>query len=96
MAKRDGAATRGGCSTAAWCEQYEAAHRAAQQEITNLPSGEAMLYHEGNLATDAETDPAIAGRAAAFRDAVEAAQGVAAQHRLGFERYQYFFWRTGR
>ena len=53
MAKRDGAATRGGCSTAAWCEQYEAAHRAAQQEITNLPSGEAMLYYEGNLATDA-------------------------------------------
>ena len=71
-------------------------YRSAKQEIGLLRPGEAILYHEGNLATDVENDPTVAGRAAAFRDATEAARGRVAQRRLGFEWYQYIFWRSHR
>jgi hypothetical protein len=64
-------------------------------EIALLRPGEAVLYHEGNLARDIGSDPIVAGRAAAFRDATEAAKGWVAQRCLGFEWYQYIFWRTG-
>ena len=46
--------------------------------------------------TDIGNDPTIAGRAAAFRDATEAAKGSVAQRRLGFEWYQYIFRRAQR
>jgi hypothetical protein len=97
MAKSNGASTRRPESTAApWAERQAAAYRSAEEEIELLRPGEAILYHEGNLATDIGKDPTIAGRAAAFRDATEAARGRLAQRRLGFEWYQYIFWRSHR
>jgi len=97
MAKRNGAAGPDGSPGAvSWAERYKAAHRAAEQEIADLPPGEAILYHEGNLAIDATHDATVAGRAAAFREAIEASEGTSAQRRLGFERYQYIFWRGRR
>jgi hypothetical protein len=97
MAKPNGAsAHRPDVTTAAWAERQAAAYRGAEQEIELLRPGEAILYHEGNLAIDIGHDPAIAGRAAAFRDATEAARGRVAQRRLGFEWYQYIFWRSHR
>jgi hypothetical protein len=96
MAKSNGAAQhRPDLTTAAWAELRAAAYRNAEQEIALLRPGEAVLYHEGNLARDIGSDPTVAGRAAAFRDATEAARGSVAQRRLGFEWYQYIFWRTG-
>jgi hypothetical protein len=82
--------------SATWAERQAAAYRSAEQEIELLRPGEAILYHEGNLAIDVENDPAVAGRAAAFRYATEAARGRVAQRRLGFEWYQYIFWRSHR
>ena len=96
MAKRARAPGQEDLATATWAARRLAAYRAAEQEIAQLKPGEAILYHEGNLVIDVTHDPAIAGRAAAFRDAGEAAQGLTAQRRLGFERYQYFFWRAHR
>jgi hypothetical protein len=97
MTKRNGASGHGpGAITASWGERHKAAYRAAEAEIAHLGPGEAVLYHEGNLVIDVTHDPAVAGRAAAFRDASEAAHGLIAQRRLGFERYQYFFWRAQR
>jgi hypothetical protein len=97
MAKSNGAAPhRSDPTTAGWAERRTAAYRSAEQEIALLRPGEAILYHQGNLVTDATSDPAIAGRAAAFRDATEAAKGSVAQRRLGFEWYQYIFWRAQR
>lgn len=81
---------------APWAERQAAAYRTAEQEIALLRPGEAILYHEGSLATEVENDPTVAGRAAAFRDAAEAARGRLAQRRLGFEWYQYIFWRSQR
>ncbi len=93
MAKRDSASAR--ASTAAsWAERYQAAYGAAEQEIAGLRPSEAILYHEGNLVVDVGNDPAVEGRAAAFRDAAEADRGITAQRRLGFEHYQYIFWRA--
>jgi hypothetical protein len=83
-------------ATDSWAERQAAAYRSAEQEIALLRPGEALLYHEGNLAHDIDNDPTIAGRAAAFRDATEAARGRVAQRRLGFEWYQYIFWRSHR
>ena len=97
MAKSNGAAPhRPDLTTAAWAERCTAAYRNAEQEIALLRPGEAILYHEGNLVTDIGNDPTIAGRAAAFRDATEAAKGSVAQRRLGFEWYQYIFRRAQR
>jgi hypothetical protein len=97
MARSDGAsARRPKPTTASWAEREAAAWRTAEQEIGRLPAGEALVYHEGNLAIDVENDPEIAGRAAAFRAAAEAARGTLAQRRLGFECYQYIFWRAHR
>jgi hypothetical protein len=95
MAKHSDAAAPAAGSTAGGAEQYQAAYRAAEQEIAGLGPGQVLRYHEGSLACDL-ADPAIAGRAAAFRDAAEAEAGLVAQRRLGFERYQYFFWRGRR
>lgn len=72
----------------------EAAYRAAAREIELLRAGEAILYHQGNLVTEAAGDPVVAGRAAAFRHAAESAKGTLAQRRMGFEWYQYIFRRT--
>jgi hypothetical protein len=97
MAKSNGAAPhRPELATAVWTERRAAAYRSAEQEIALLRPGEAILYHEGNLVTDIGNDPTIAGRAAAFRDATEAARGSLAQRRRGFEWYQYIFWRAQR
>jgi hypothetical protein len=97
MAKRNGASSQDSApATASWAERAKAAYRAAEQEIARLRPGQAILYHEGNLAIDIGNDPTIAGRAAAFRDASEAEHGLIAQRRLGFERYQYIFWRAQR
>jgi hypothetical protein len=97
MAKSNGAAAhRPDHTTASWAERQAAAYRSAEQEIDLLRPGEALLYHEGNLVNDIANDPTIAGRAAAFRDATEAAKGRIAQRRLGFEWYQYIFWRSRR
>ena len=96
MAKHSGAAAPETGSAAAWAEQYGAAYRAAEQEIAGLRPGEAIPYHEGNLATDGAHDATVAGRAAAFRDAAAAEEGLIAQRRLAFERYQYIFWRGRR
>jgi hypothetical protein len=96
MAKSNGASTHRPEPTPPWAERQAAAYRSAEQEIELLRPGEAILYHEGNLAIDIEKDPTIAGRAAAFRDASEAARGRVAQRRLGFEWYQYIFWRSHR
>jgi hypothetical protein len=97
MAKSNGAsADRPDRTTASWAERQAAAYRRAEQEIALLRPGEALLYHEGNLVIDIGNDPTIAGRAAAFRDATEAAKGRVAQRRLGFEWYQYIFWRSQR
>jgi hypothetical protein len=97
MASTSGAsAHRPERTTAAWDERRAAAYRAAEQEIELLRPGESILYHEGNLVNDIGNDPAVAGRAAAFRDASEAAKGWVAQRRLGFEWYQYIFWRAQR
>ena len=97
MARPNGAsAHRSEPSTAAWAERRAAAYRSAEQEIELLRPGEAILYHEGNLAIDVDNDPTVAGRAAAFREATEAARGRVAQRRLGFEWYQYIFWRSHR
>jgi hypothetical protein len=97
MAKSDGASPRRpNRTTVSWAERQAAAYRSAEQEIELLRPGEALLYHEGNLANDIGNDPTIAGRAAAFRDATEAAKGRVAQRRLGFEWYQYIFWRSQR
>ena len=97
MTKRNGAAAPEGSPVAvSWAERYKAAHQAAEQEIADLRPGDALLYHEGNLAIDAITDATVAGRAAAFREATEASEGTSAQRRLGFERYQYIFWRGRR
>ena len=97
MAKSNGASPQQTVSTAVpWAEREAAAYRSAEQEIELLRPGEAILYHEGNLALDIENDPEVAGRAAAFRKATEAARGRLAQRRLGFERYQYIFWRSHR
>jgi len=97
MARLNGAsAHRSEPATAPWAERRAAAYRSAEQEIELLRPGEAILYHEGNLAIDVENDPTVAGRAAAFRDATEAARGRVAQRRLGFEWYQYIFWRSHR
>jgi hypothetical protein len=96
-AKRNGAAGQeNGLAMASWAARRQAAYLAAEQEIARLRPGEAIVYHEGNLVIDITDDPAIAGRAAAFRDASEAAAGLVAQRRLGFERYQYVFWRAQR
>jgi hypothetical protein len=97
MAKSNGAAPhRPDLTTAGWQERRAAAYRSAEQEIALLRPGEAVLYHEGNLVRDIASDPTIAGRAAAFRDATESARGSIAQRRLGFEWYQYIFWRAQR
>ena len=97
MAKSDGAsARRPEPETAPWAERQATAYRSAEHEIGLLRPGEALLYHEGNLVIDIENDPSVAGRAAAFRDATEAARGRVAQRRLGFEWYQYIFWRSRR
>ena len=97
MARLNGAsAHRPEPATASWTERQTAAYRSAEQEIELLRPGEALLYHEGNLAIDIEHDPTVAGRAAAFRDATEAERGRVAQRRLGFEWYQYIFWRSER
>lgn len=73
------------------------AYRAARQEIERLSLGEALLYHEGLLATDAALDPTIAGWAAAFRDAaLERDEGVLVQRRLRDRWYQYLFRRSCR
>lgn len=77
-----------------WAERRRAAYRGAEEEMALLEPGEAMLYHEGHLAIDISHDPATAGRAAAFLDATEAKRGIIAQRRLGFDRYQYIFWRA--
>ena len=95
MAKHSGAAAPA-TGSAAWAERYEAAHRAPGQEIAGLRPGDAILYHEGNLAIDGAHDATLAGRAAAFREAAEAEKGLIAQRRLAFERYQYIFWRGRR
>jgi hypothetical protein len=95
MAKRGSAARQESRPTSpSWAERYQAAYRAAQQEIASLRPSEAIQYYEGNLVVDTGNDPAVAGRAAAFRDATDADQGIIAQRRLGFERYQYIFWRA--
>jgi hypothetical protein len=95
MAKRDGAARPESRSASiSWAERYQAAYRAAQEEIASLRPSEAVQYYEGNLVVDTGNDPAVAGRAAAFRDATDADEGMIAQRRLGFERYQYIFWRA--
>ena len=97
MARFNGAsAHRPEPTSALWAERQAAAYRSAEQEIDLLRPGEAILYHEGNLVIDVESDPTVAGRAAAFRDATEAARGRVAQRRLGFEWYQYIFWRSHR
>ena len=75
-------------------ERRQAAYRAAERDMAVLQPGEAMLYHEGHLALEIGNDPAVAGRAAAFWDATEAARGIIAQRRLAFDRYQYIFWRA--
>lgn len=93
--KSNGASPQESAPTAAsWAEREAAAYRTAEQQIRLLPAGEAIVYHEGNLAIDIGNDPEIAGRAAAFRAAAEAARGTLAQRRLGFECYQYIFWRS--
>lgn len=79
------------CHQAKTTAEDEAAYRAAAQEIELLRPGEAILYHQGNLVTDAAGDPALAARAAAFRHATALAKGTLAQRRLGFEWYQYIF-----
>lgn len=95
MTKRNGAsAQERGPTSVSWTERHKAAYRAAEQEIARLRPGEAVLYHEGNLAIDIANDPETAGRAAAFRDAAEADKGRLAQRRLGFEWYQYICWRS--
>jgi hypothetical protein len=86
----------GGAEPGRWAERRKAARHDAAQEIALLRPGEAVVYHEGNLAVDIATDPTIAGRASAYRDATEADEGIVAQRRLGFERYQYIFWRIRR
>jgi hypothetical protein len=97
MAKRNGASMQvAGPKMGLWIERQKAARHAAAQEIGLLRPGEAVVYHEGNLAVDIAKDPTVAGRAAAYRDAAEADEGRMAQRRLGFERYQYIFWRLGR
>jgi hypothetical protein len=97
MAKSNGAsARRPEPMGPTWAEREAAAYGSAQQEIDLLRPGEAILYHEGNLAIDIANDPTIAGRAAAFRDATDASRGRVAQRRLGFEWYQYIFWRSHR
>jgi hypothetical protein len=97
MAKSNGVAPRRpDLTTPGWAELRTAAYRNAEQEIALLRPGEAILYHEGNLARDIGSDPTVAGRATAFRDATEASKGWVAQRRLGFEWYQYIFRRTGR
>jgi hypothetical protein len=97
MAKSNGAsAHRPEPTSAPWAERQAEAYRSAEHEIELLRPGEAILYHEGNLAIDIENDPTVAGRAAAFRDATGAARGKVAQRRLGFEWYQYIFWRSAR
>lgn len=94
MAKRNGASAPQSVPAVGWAERREAAYRDAGEEIARLRPGEAIPYHEGNLAIDVADDPAVAGRAAAFRDAAAADQGIIAQRRLGFKRYQYIFWRA--
>lgn len=97
MVKSNGACPKKTAPTALpWAEREAAAYRAAEQQIGLLRPGEAILYHEGNLAIDVGNDPEIAGRAAAFRGAAEADRGRLAQRRLGFEWYQYIFWRSHR
>jgi hypothetical protein len=97
MTKPNGASLRRpDPTTTAWAELRAAAYRNAEQEIALMRPGEAVLYHEGNLVQDIGNDPTIAGRAAAFRDATEAARGSLVQRRLGFEWYQYIFWRSQR
>jgi hypothetical protein len=97
MTKPNGAsARRPDLTSPAWAERRAVAYRDAEQEIALLRPGEAVLYHEGNLVRDIGNDPTIAGRAAAFREATEAARGWVAQRRLGFEWYQYIFWRSQR
>lgn len=97
MAKESRASLQaGGRKMGLWAEREKAARDAAEQEIALLRPGEAVVYHEGNLAVDLVKDPMVAGRAAAYRDASEADEGIAAQRRLGFERYQYIFWRLRR
>lgn len=97
MTKAKNAVPRhGGPQIGSWAEREAAAYRAAEEEIGRLPAGEAFVYHEGNLAIDIGTDPEVAGRAAAFRDAAAANRGMLAQRRLGFECYQYLFWPTHR
>lgn len=97
MAKSNGASPQETAPTSApWAEREAAAYRTAEQQIGLLPAGEAVVYHEGNLAIDIGNDPEIAGRAAAFRAAAETDRGRVAQRRLGFECYQYIFWRSHR
>jgi hypothetical protein len=79
--------------TGPWAERQKAARHAAEREIALLRPGEAVVYHEGNLAVDIADNPVVAGRAAAYRDATETDEGITAQRRLGFEHYQYIFWR---
>jgi hypothetical protein len=95
MAKRGRASGRGG-TAASWAEMRDAAYRAAEEEIAGVRAGEALLYHEDNLVIDVGTSAAVAGRAAAFRDAAEDGRGVIAQRRLAFEHYEYIFWRSHR
>jgi hypothetical protein len=97
IAERDGAwLGESAPNPASWAKRHRAAYRAAEQEMALLQPSAATLYHEGHLAIDAVKDPAVAGRAAAFWDATEAERGLVAQRRLGFERYQYIFWRVRR
>lgn len=97
MTERNGASLReSGPNPVSWAERHRVAYRAAEQEMALLQPGAAVLYHEGHLAIDAGNDPAIAGRAAAFWDATEAERGLVAQRRVGFDRYQYLFWRARR
>jgi hypothetical protein len=97
MAKRNGASMQAAHpKMALWAERQTAARHAAEQEIALLRPGEAVVYHEGNLAVDIAKDPMVAGRAAAYRDATETDEGITAQRRLGFERYEYIFWRHRR
>jgi hypothetical protein len=77
-------------------ERRDAAYLAACQEIDSLAPGEAIQYHEGNLAADIAHDPAIAGRGAAYRHAgTQMAKGALFQRRIRCEWYQYIFRRFG-
>ena len=78
-----------------WSDQHGAGYRLARSEIIRLQPGQALLYHEGMLALDVLLDGAVAGRAAAFRDAaLTRAEGTLVQRRLRAGWYQYLFLRS--